>query len=154
MKKRQFTYRCSSCQELGEENVCTNITNSAEPPPGCNYAGEFPVGFRAKFKLVSDKKVLRLTLKKKWFDMILSGEKPHEYREIKPYWTNRLSGKSFDLVEFRNGYGKKVPWAIFELENIITGFGETHWGAPPNSVVYVLRLGKLLNYGNIKNGGD
>lgn len=35
-------------------------------------------------------KVLHLTLKKKWFDMIASGEKPEEYRDIKPYWASRL----------------------------------------------------------------
>jgi len=35
-------------------------------------------------------KILNLTLKKKWFDMILSGEKKEEYREIKQYWETRL----------------------------------------------------------------
>jgi len=30
--------------------------------------------------------ILRLTIKKEWFDMIQSGEKKEEYREIKPYW--------------------------------------------------------------------
>jgi len=35
-------------------------------------------------------KTLKLTIKKKWFDMILSGEKTEEYREIKPYWTFRF----------------------------------------------------------------
>ena len=35
-------------------------------------------------------KILHLTIKKKWFDMILSGEKKEEYREIKPYWNRRL----------------------------------------------------------------
>lgn len=35
-------------------------------------------------------KTLHLTLKKKWFDMIASGEKKEEYREIKPYWVNRM----------------------------------------------------------------
>ena len=34
--------------------------------------------------------VLYLTLKKKWFDMIASGEKIEEYREIKEYWLKRL----------------------------------------------------------------
>lgn len=34
--------------------------------------------------------ILNLTLKKQWFDMILSGEKTEEYREIKQYWANRL----------------------------------------------------------------
>lgn len=35
-------------------------------------------------------KTLQLTIKKKWFDMIASGEKKEEYREIKQYWCNRL----------------------------------------------------------------
>jgi hypothetical protein len=35
-------------------------------------------------------KVLHLTLKKKWFDMIASGEKKEEYRAIKPYWNRRF----------------------------------------------------------------
>lgn len=33
---------------------------------------------------------LHLTLKKRWFDMISSGEKKEEYREIKPYWIKRF----------------------------------------------------------------
>lgn len=35
-------------------------------------------------------KVLNLTLKKKWFDLILSGEKTEEYRDTKDYWAQRL----------------------------------------------------------------
>lgn len=35
-------------------------------------------------------KTLDLVLKRKWFDMIASGEKTEEYREIKPYWVKRL----------------------------------------------------------------
>ncbi len=35
-------------------------------------------------------KILHLTLKKKWFDMVLSGIKKEEYREVKPYWNRRL----------------------------------------------------------------
>ena len=34
--------------------------------------------------------VLHLTLKRHWFNMILSGEKKDEYREIKEYWVKRL----------------------------------------------------------------
>lgn len=37
-----------------------------------------------------DQKILHLTLKKKWFDMILSGEKKEEYRDINNYWMPRL----------------------------------------------------------------
>lgn len=35
-------------------------------------------------------KTLHLNLKRKWFDMILSGEKEQEYREIKPFFISRL----------------------------------------------------------------
>lgn len=34
--------------------------------------------------------MLTFNLKKEWFDKIKSGEKTHEYREVKPYWTNRI----------------------------------------------------------------
>jgi hypothetical protein len=35
-------------------------------------------------------KTLHLTLKKKWYDMIASGEKKEEYRELSFYWIKRL----------------------------------------------------------------
>lgn len=34
--------------------------------------------------------MLVLPIKKKWFYMILTGEKREEYRDIKPYYTTRL----------------------------------------------------------------
>jgi hypothetical protein len=43
------------------------------------------------------KNVLHLTLKKKWFDMVLSGEKTEEYREIKPYWIDRFLRPLFSI---------------------------------------------------------
>lgn len=40
---------------------------------------------------------LHLILKKKWFDMILSGEKKEEYRDIKDYWVNRLTWRHDEI---------------------------------------------------------
>ena len=34
--------------------------------------------------------MLTIPIKKEWFDMIKSGEKPEEYREMSPYWTKRF----------------------------------------------------------------
>ena len=34
--------------------------------------------------------MLIFPLKKEWYEKIRSGEKTVEYREVKPYWTNRL----------------------------------------------------------------
>lgn len=47
--------------------------------------------------------MLVLPIKKKWFDMILSGEKKEEYREIKPYYDSRLN-KKVNFCE-STGYG-------------------------------------------------
>ena len=96
--------------------------------------------------------MLTLPIKKKWFDMILSGEKTEEYREIKPYWTSRFK-KIFDFSEnggwatncdihcliFQNGYGKNAP--RFEARCILEiGQGKEEWGAEPNKEYYVLKI--------------
>jgi len=41
--------------------------------------------------------MIHLPIKRKWFDMILSGEKTEEYREIKEYWAVRLFGFRLEL---------------------------------------------------------
>ena len=92
-------------------------------------------------------KVLHMTLKREWFNKILSGKKTEEYREIKPYWSKRLS-KEYDIIQFRNGYGSKVPAFDIELLNIKVGIGKRLWGAPDEEV-YILSLGKLLTTYNI-----
>ena len=48
---------------------------------------------------------LYLPLKKKWFEMIKSGEKKEEYREIKPYYTSRFYGKAYEY-NVKNGFIK------------------------------------------------
>ena len=49
-----------------------------------------------------EKKVLTLTVSKQWFDMIVSGEKTEEYREIKPYWVARLFRNNSNIVDVRH----------------------------------------------------
>lgn len=36
-------------------------------------------------------------LKKEWFEKIKSGEKTHEYREVKDYWTDRFVKEFFSI---------------------------------------------------------
>ena len=87
-------------------------------------------------------KVLHMTLKKKWFDLILSSVKTEEYREIKPYWDTRLS-KEYDIIRFRNGYKKDSPVFDVELKGIKKGTGKREWGGS-SEVVYILQLGQIL----------
>lgn len=53
---------------------------------------------------MEEKKILLLNLKKKWFDMISSGEKKEEYREIKTYWEKRLLQCNKDLGTSNSKY--------------------------------------------------
>lgn len=105
-------------------------------------------------------KILHLTLKKKWFDMIASGEKKEEYREIKDYWskrfgyyyeTDRESGywdegttAHYDVVRFRNGYSKNAPVMDVEFIDMEMKLGKPEWGAEPGKKYFVIELGEII----------
>lgn len=102
---------------------------------------------------------LHLNLKRKWFDMILEGEKKEEYREIKPFWDKRLfhlfpqiiRNEVFypivDTITFSNGYAKDRPQFVIELKGIEKQLGKTYWGAEEGKRYYVLQLGKIIQVG-------
>jgi hypothetical protein len=109
-------------------------------------------------------KILHLTLKKKWFDMIASGEKKEEYREWKVYWINRLivsslSGamnvyggdysyfKSFNIIRFKNGYAKDAAEMDVEWKGAkLTSEGNSEWGFTGKCIA--IQLGKVLETRN------
>lgn len=90
-------------------------------------------------------RVLRLTLKKQWFDMIASGEKKEEYRTLSKWIFSRLEGKQYDLVEFSNGYGATVPKVTVEFAGWYFGVGLSKWGAVPNQRYAIIVLGRVLS---------
>ena len=106
------------------------------------------------YKALCVGRVLTLTLKKKWFDMIASGEKKEEYREIKDYWTKRLEDnplvmftpnfRKFDKIKFKNGYSKDAPMMIVECLGIDFGYSKPKWCDGVEDMFYVIKLGKIL----------
>jgi hypothetical protein len=118
-------------------------------------------------------KMLHLTLKRKWFDMIASGEKKEEYREIKPYWITRLANKhngcmggdfmdnhkvisytfkDFGVIRFRNGYAKDARMMDIECKGIrLADLEEVNpqWFGDKSQYegcrIFIISLGKLLN---------
>lgn len=104
--------------------------------------------------ICSAARVLRLTLKKRWFDMIASGVKKEEYREIKDWIISRLHGKTYDVVEFSNGYGAHVPKVTVEYLGWHRGPGLPEWGATWQKAPYaVIRLGRILSRQNGMDDG-
>ena len=101
-------------------------------------------------------KLLDLVLKGQWYDMIVAGIKHEEYREIKPYWTKRLTEqntpddngfiandydfKDYTHVRFRRGYTKQS--IVFKVEDMSVGRGNSDWGAPTDKDVYIIHLSK------------
>ena len=53
--------------------------------------------------------MLTLPIRKKWFDMILSGEKKEEYREIKEYYETR----------FQNLFGAITIHPLYPPDNFL-----------------------------------
>ena len=47
--------------------------------------------------------LLRLRIKRKWFNLILAGEKTKEYRAFVPFYHSRLRNGRYDVVEFYVG---------------------------------------------------
>lgn len=86
--------------------------------------------------------ILTLPITRKWFDMILSGEKTEEYREMTPYYDARLkrySGQSI-AVRFRNGYRRNSPAIVCNVIVCQNREGREEWGAEPNRRYYALKI--------------
>lgn len=98
-------------------------------------------------------RTLTLSLKKQWFDMIKSGEKKEEYREVNRYWIARLvaamvpftgtvlSFTDFDRIVFTLGYpkaGDTERRLTFKNPRISIGTGRPEWGAVPGKNYFVI----------------
>lgn len=111
---------------------------------------------------------LIVPIKKQWFDMILSGIKTEEYREIKPYWEKRFAnyfGRHYDCrynpapivwasqkkdIIFKNGYQKNAPQFTAEC-TISEGTGHEEWGANKGEKYYILTIHRIYGLENCEN---
>lgn len=101
-----------------------------------------------------ENKTLHLVLKKRWWDMIESGEKKEEYRTISEYWTKRLVDRQYLRSDAMNTYKpyKEVCFHLgytnitmkFEILSINRGHGIEEWGSG-NKEVFIISLGKRIS---------
>jgi len=104
-------------------------------------------------------KTLHLNLKRKWFDMILSGEKKEEYRDRTQYWEKRLIKRYstigwpyttvgfnwIDAIIFSNGYAKNRDQFTIEFKGAVIREGKEEWGAEKGKKYFVLKLGDVIH---------
>ena len=92
--------------------------------------------------------MLTLPTKKKWFDMLLSGEKKEEYRKATQYYYKRFTNlfNAFETdkreIAFRNGYSADSPTFIAVCTWDI-GTGKEEWGAEPGKEYYRLKIHEI-----------
>lgn len=119
-------------------------------------------------------KTLDLALKFQWYDMIDSGEKKEEYREIKDYWCKRikgfgqpmacpyslpsngeericqmkgttcLSGSEVKYDKIRFRRGYTNTYMTFKIDSMRVGKGKSEWGAPEDENVFIFVLGERI----------
>ena len=73
--------------------------------------------------------MITFNLKKKWYDLIRSGEKTVEYREVKKYWAVRLINAKIGEIfskrpiscRLRLGYTKRYMTATITKIEIVPG---------------------------------
>lgn len=111
--------------------------------------------------------MLILPIKRKWFDMIRSGKKKEEYREIKPYYKARFYNAIKEVLDketfaqqatnlilydntvmidviFRNGYSKNSPQIKCKCIFKGKGQGRIEWGAEEGKEYYILEILKIV----------
>ncbi len=91
---------------------------------------------------VRNTKELHLVLKHKWYDMIASGEKKVEYRDLKDYYRKKFYNKNYTHVVFHKGYTNETM--TFRIEGIGIGEGKPEWGAEPDKNYFKIVLGERI----------
>ena len=130
--------------------------------------------------MAKDNKTLHLVLKRKWWDMIASGEKREEYRDANHYWSIRLLDNQYKWYSQNIDYPDDfIDWLCFGLahndiafrdfENVrfhlgytnttmtytvkdmLVGRGCKEWGAEPDKEYFVIKLGEMIELSDGKD---
>lgn len=84
-----------------------------------------------------------LPIKKKWFDMIVSGQKKEEYRSLTKRYRAMFFNAADENGEFwcilRNGYRLDSPSAAVRV-SLSIGYGNPDWGAIPGEQYFILSI--------------
>lgn len=89
--------------------------------------------------------MITFPIKKIWMDLIISGEKKEEYRDLSPFYISRLGSHQGEIIEIKllNGYSSKCPYIIIKCK-VTTGEGKKEWGATKGKYYIILKILEIL----------
>jgi hypothetical protein len=81
--------------------------------------------------------ILHLNLHREFFAQIAAKTKRAECRDQTPYWSKRLEGRKYDVIQFRNGYATDAPVMVVQFLRVrkVKKWGKAH---------YAIQLGRIL----------
>jgi len=82
--------------------------------------------------------ILHLNLRGEFFALIAAKTKRIEYRDRTNHWKTRLEGRTYDVIQFRNGYATKAP----EMQVAFPGLKKVQRRGFPQ---YAIMLGRILS---------
>tara|TARA_Y100001978_G_C23450959_1_gene317673 strand:- start:238 stop:540 length:303 start_codon:yes stop_codon:yes gene_type:complete len=97
---------------------------------------------------------LHLTLKKVWFNLMISGKKKIEYRKSSLWIQKRLLNKKYDYIKFVNGYGNDKPYFICKYKGYQISKENKKIEIDGNPIEikkgdYLIHLGSIIEKGNL-----
>lgn len=105
---------------------------------------------------MKDQRVLHLSLKKKPFEVMVSGEKDREYRKPTKWIKSRLFGKGYDIIKFVNGYGSDKPYFTCKYLGFNRSHNDCSWSYSNGLTVeiedgdLIILMGEIIERGNLK----
>lgn len=93
-------------------------------------------------------KILKLNLKKKWYDLMCAGHKNKEFRPCSKWIESRLVNKDYKLVKFTNGYRSDSPYFYVEYKGYEISPEDKEYKFN-NEVVYCKKGSYIINLGNV-----
>lgn len=89
---------------------------------------------------------LKLSINKKAFDVMVTGEKTEEFRDESKWIMSRLK-KDYDFVQFTNGYGKERP--VFIAKYLGYSFGDVDKvysnGLSVKGIKIIIKVGEIVD---------
>lgn len=94
---------------------------------------------------------LKLSINKKAFDVMVTGEKNEEFRDESKWILSRLVNKKHEFIQFTNGYGKDRPVFVAKYLGYTSGEADKKYsnGLTVTGNKIIIKFGEIIDKKNL-----